>query len=65
MAEPNEKEKDAAKGRRRKKPIEYRRFERLLRKVIASPPVRRPSPGEDARGHEGIVEPDSCESEVS
>jgi hypothetical protein len=43
MAEQNGKENAEAKGKKPKKPIEYKRFERLLRKVMKSPPLRRTS----------------------
>ncbi len=41
MAEQHEKEKAEEKGQKRKKPMEYKRFERLLKKVIKSPPLRK------------------------
>jgi hypothetical protein len=42
MSEPNGKDKDAAKDPKAKKPLEYRRFEDVLRKVIKAPPMGKP-----------------------
>jgi hypothetical protein len=42
MAEQIEKEKAEDKeATKRRKPSEYRRFERLLRKVVKAPPLRK------------------------
>ncbi len=41
MSEQNSKEKPGAKEPKLKKPIEYKRFERLLRKIIKFPPLRQ------------------------
>jgi hypothetical protein len=40
MSESKEKNKDAAKDPKAKKPLEYRRFEEVLNKVIKAPPMR-------------------------
>jgi hypothetical protein len=45
MAEENEvkrPDKAEAKEHKRKKPPGYRKFQKLLKLVIASPPMRRP-----------------------
>jgi hypothetical protein len=39
--EPNASDKEGAKESKPKKPIEYKRFERLLKKVIKAPPMKR------------------------
>jgi hypothetical protein len=41
MSEPNEKDKGAAKEPKSNKPLEYRRFEDVLKKVIKAPPMKR------------------------
>lgn len=41
MSEPNGKDKGAAKEPKPKKPLEYRRFEEVLKKVIKAPPLRK------------------------
>jgi len=41
MSEPNEKDKGAAKEPKAKKPLEYRRFEDVLRQVIKAPPMKK------------------------
>jgi hypothetical protein len=38
--EKTKPDKDAAAAPRSKKPIEYRRFEEVLKKVIKAPPLR-------------------------
>jgi hypothetical protein len=43
MSEPNDKDKDAAKDPKPKKPLEYRRFEEVLKEVIKAPPMKRSS----------------------
>jgi len=40
MPEPNEKDKGAAKDPKAKKPLEYRRFEDVLKKAIKAPPLK-------------------------
>jgi len=47
MAEPHgQNVDDKAEGKENKprKPLEYRRFEKLLKQVIKSPPLRKPKP---------------------
>jgi len=41
MTEENGKDKAEVKEKKPRKPLEYRRFERLLKRVIAAPPMRR------------------------
>jgi hypothetical protein len=41
MSAPNEKGKGAAKEPRPTKPLEYRRFEEVLKKVIKAPPLKK------------------------
>ena len=41
MSEPNKKDKGAEKEPKPKKPLEYRRFEEVLKKVIKAPPMKR------------------------
>jgi hypothetical protein len=41
MAEQNKKDKAEVKEEKPKKPPEYRRFEKLLKQVIKSPPLRK------------------------
>jgi hypothetical protein len=43
MAKPNETGKDAAREPKTKKPLEYRRFEDVLKKGIKAPPMKRTS----------------------
>jgi hypothetical protein len=42
--EPNKSDKAEDTVKRCRKPPEYRRFERLLKQVIKSPPMRKESP---------------------
>jgi hypothetical protein len=42
--EQNGKEKAGAKEAKPKKPLEYRRFERLLRRAVNTPPTKRVRP---------------------
>jgi hypothetical protein len=42
MPEPNEHDKAEGKEKKPKKPVEYRRFERLLKQVVKAPPMKRP-----------------------
>jgi hypothetical protein len=39
--EPNADDKAEGKEKKPKKPLEYRRFERLLKQAIKAPPLRR------------------------
>jgi len=39
MAEQNEKDRAEAKEKKAKKPLEYRRFGRLLKQVVSAPPL--------------------------
>ena len=41
MSEPNERDKGAAKEPKPKKPLEYHRFEEVLKKVIKAPPMKK------------------------
>ena len=41
MAEPNSKDNSEAKESKPQKPVEYKRFERLLKKVVHTPPLRK------------------------
>jgi hypothetical protein len=41
MTEQSEKDRAEAKEKKYKKPIQYRRFERLLRQVVKAPPLRK------------------------
>ena len=43
MAEQNSKDSSEAKDPKPQKPTEYKRFERLLKKVVKSPPLRKQS----------------------
>ena len=40
MPEQNERDKGAGKKQKAKKPVEYRRFQRLLKHVIKAAPLR-------------------------
>lgn len=42
MAKPKQQDMAEVKENKPKKPPEYRRFERLLKQVIKSPPMRSP-----------------------
>jgi hypothetical protein len=44
MAEPKKRGKGAAKEPKVKKPLEYRRFEEVLKKVIKAPPLKTTTP---------------------
>lgn len=43
MPEQEEKAEDKGQKTKPKKPLEYRRFEEILRKVIKAPPLKRPT----------------------
>jgi hypothetical protein len=44
MSKPSDKAEENQKSKPRK-PLEYRRFEKLLKQVVKSSPLRRQSPG--------------------
>ena len=37
-----EKAEDSARPKRHRKPLEYRRFEKLLKQVVKAPPMKKP-----------------------
>ena len=41
MADPQEKDKGAEEKSKPKKPLGYRKFEKLLKQVVKAPPMRR------------------------
>jgi hypothetical protein len=43
MSEPHEKDKGEAKEQKPKKSPEYRRFERILKMAVKTPPLRKES----------------------
>ena len=45
------KTEDNAK-RRKRKPLEYQRFERLLKMAVRTPPMRKANGGNDGQDHE-------------